>query len=407
MPQTYRVKLSDGREFDVTTEGGAPSEADILGSLKDGPPSTTKPVSESEPGTYWGGVGKSLKEQAPALARSALNALPGVGAMVGGMLSTPETLGVGTVPGMALGAGAGRGARDLIGHWTGLDAPSTPLEKAGNITGETALTGATAAILPGAVAAVKAPIQTLREGAEQFGSAMPPAVRRLARILPVAKQEAGPLLTRPAWQTWPRQEPIDLTHPVPAGSLTQEEIARRVAAVKQAGGLPPQAEPMPKIRGMLRTAPPPQTPEPEAMPESWKPFADTQPHPLDPMRKNVGAEVTGRAANMTKQEVRDVATPIVGEAQGDASPILPEQPLQRIIDTLRAMPPGGPEREAYVARATSGKARGQIENIRRVLEHLGLIVPIAAAGGLTVRDRVMERLRGGSLASDGSSQPRP
>lgn len=30
MPQTYRVKLSDGREFDVTTEGGPPSEDDVL-----------------------------------------------------------------------------------------------------------------------------------------------------------------------------------------------------------------------------------------------------------------------------------------------------------------------------------------------------------------------------------------
>ncbi len=34
MPDTYRVKLSDGREFNVTTEGGPPSEADVLGSLK-------------------------------------------------------------------------------------------------------------------------------------------------------------------------------------------------------------------------------------------------------------------------------------------------------------------------------------------------------------------------------------
>lgn len=33
MPETYTVKLSDGREFDVTTEGGPPSEAAILASL--------------------------------------------------------------------------------------------------------------------------------------------------------------------------------------------------------------------------------------------------------------------------------------------------------------------------------------------------------------------------------------
>lgn len=35
MPQTYTVKLSDGRTFDVTTDGGAPSEASILASLKE------------------------------------------------------------------------------------------------------------------------------------------------------------------------------------------------------------------------------------------------------------------------------------------------------------------------------------------------------------------------------------
>jgi hypothetical protein len=33
MPQTYRVKLSDGREFDVATEGGPPSEQDVLAGL--------------------------------------------------------------------------------------------------------------------------------------------------------------------------------------------------------------------------------------------------------------------------------------------------------------------------------------------------------------------------------------
>lgn len=33
MPETYTIKLSDGREFDVVTEGGAPTEAAILASL--------------------------------------------------------------------------------------------------------------------------------------------------------------------------------------------------------------------------------------------------------------------------------------------------------------------------------------------------------------------------------------
>jgi pyruvate/2-oxoacid:ferredoxin oxidoreductase beta subunit len=44
---------------------------------------------------------------------------------------------------------------------------------------------------------------------------------------------------------------------------------------------------------------------------------------------------------------------------------------------MKAMPMA--EREAYVARATSGKAQWQIENIRRTLEHLGLLLPVGAA----------------------------
>lgn len=136
------------------------------------------------------------------LGRGALNTLPAAGAMVGGVLSTPETMGAGTIPGIALGAGVGRGLRDLIGHFTGMDEPSSPLQKAANIVGDTAMTGATAAILPGAVAAAKAPLQTLREGAEQFGSAMPPVVRRLANLFPSLPEAAGSTLERPAWQTW-------------------------------------------------------------------------------------------------------------------------------------------------------------------------------------------------------------
>jgi hypothetical protein len=115
------------------------------------------------------------------------------------------------------------------------------------------------------------------------------------------------------------------------------------------------------------------------------------PHPLDPSRKGIGAEKTGRLVGKTKQEVRDVATPVLDELQGEASPILPKGALTKIIDTMKALPPGA-EREAYVARATSGKNRAQIENIRRTLEHLGLLT--AATTGIgTVRDVVKSRLQ--------------
>lgn len=117
------------------------------------------------------------------------------------------------------------------------------------------------------------------------------------------------------------------------------------------------------------------------------------PSPMQGPRVAVGAEQVGRGVGMSKEEVRAATSPILGEAQGAASPILPEASLGRIIDTLKAMPPGSAEREAYVARATSGKAQWQIENIRRTLEHLGLIVPVAT-GVESVRDAVMRRLSG-------------
>ena len=45
-----------------------------------------------------------LKERA---IRAGLNTLPTVGMITGGILATPETLGIGTAAGAALGAGAG------------------------------------------------------------------------------------------------------------------------------------------------------------------------------------------------------------------------------------------------------------------------------------------------------------
>lgn len=48
MPQqTYRVKLSDGREFDVATEGGPPSEQDVLASLGGRPSAPAPPPGPS------------------------------------------------------------------------------------------------------------------------------------------------------------------------------------------------------------------------------------------------------------------------------------------------------------------------------------------------------------------------
>lgn len=127
-----------------------------------------------------------------------------------------------------------------------------------------------------------------------------------------------------------------------------------------------------------------------------KPVASHAPTPPEsPLRQPriaEGAERVGRSAGLSKDDVRAQTGPILGETPGTASPILPENALGRIVDALKQLPPGGPEREAYVKLATSGKAQWQIENIRRTLEHLGLLLPVGAAIP-TVRDRLMDRMR--------------
>lgn len=101
--------------------------------------------------------------------------------------------------------------------------------------------------------------------------------------------------------------------------------------------------------------------------------------PLQAPRIQVGAQRVGKTVGMTKEQVRQQAGPVLGEMRGEASPILPIEPFKKIIDTMKAIPMA--EREAYVARATSGKTQWQVENIRRTLEHLGLLLPAGAVAG--------------------------
>ena len=102
----------------------------------------------ASPSTYDEGVQQWWQQHPKTLqiARGTLDTLPAVGAMVGGAVATPETLGGGTVAGAALGAGAGRGARDLIAEHLGIDSPTTPLSKASRIALDTAITAAVPAV---------------------------------------------------------------------------------------------------------------------------------------------------------------------------------------------------------------------------------------------------------------------
>lgn len=259
-----------------------------------------------------------------------------------------------------------------------------------------------------ALDAGKAYYQTAKEALTEGSTVKQLPFRMLGKLKRAAFGTPEPGASAPGY-------PRAGTTPAPAQTLAADAapIAQGMSDADRAGlvkqGMKPEAiakleaqlagQPPPAMTGQLRMtppAPPPMQVNEASLPDAWKATVrNNVGHALDPQRVDVGAAKTGQAVGMTKQQVRDVATPILGVEQGAASPILPEGALKKIVDTLKALPPGGPEREAYVARATSGKTQWQIENIRRTLEHLGLVVP-AAAGGAMFHDALLKRLNASS-----------
>lgn len=105
---------------------------------------------------------------AAQLTKGALNSLPTAGAITGGVIATPETLGAGTVVGSALGAGAGRGARDLLAEALGLEDKTSPLSKGARIALDTAITAATPAVAGTAKRLLTDPRTTLADLLDVF-----------------------------------------------------------------------------------------------------------------------------------------------------------------------------------------------------------------------------------------------
>lgn len=96
--------------------------------------------------------------------------------------------------------------------------------------------------------------------------------------------------------------------------------------------------------------------------------------PLKAPRLEVGAQRVGKAVGMKKEEVRVLTGPRLNEALGEASPILPDEPFYKIVDKMRGMSPD--ERVAYVAAAKGVKTMSQVENVRRTLQRVGLLLPL-------------------------------
>lgn len=193
-----------------------------------------------------------------ATIQSGLNALPGIGGIVGGALSTPETLGAGTALGVGLGVGGGRAVRDLLAQALGLEPVDTPVEKGARVALDAGGAALFHATLPGLVEAVRQPGQTVGGLVELF-----PWLRRY--VLPGLDRAPARILERPAWQTWESSiNPRDISVPARPSQLTPEELAQRV--LNPTGTVTPRpAGPPPPINSPAASpAPAPATPKPAA-----------------------------------------------------------------------------------------------------------------------------------------------
>lgn len=139
------------------------------------------------------------------IVRGVTSALPGAGSMIGGMALAPESLGMGAIPGMALGAGVGRGLQDIANQQLGLEETS-PMQRAGNIGVDTAIAGLT----PGIMEGIAHPIQTARMGAGALSNfekgVLPPRLGKwltpkfLEEFANGGKSEVNSMV-KPPWQT--------------------------------------------------------------------------------------------------------------------------------------------------------------------------------------------------------------
>ncbi len=172
--------------------------------------------------------------------RGVTNALPAIGSLVGGALAAgPAAAASGTVVGLpagvaieaggiGLGAGAGRGARDLVAEGLGLEPVTTPTHKALTIGADTAIAGGTAAALPGIVEAIKTPLRTSGELLEKTGGQLLPAkwTAAIKDLMSYTPNNPAAIMERPTWQT--RGLPD-----VPKLHISSEAVLKIKSLVKQ------------------------------------------------------------------------------------------------------------------------------------------------------------------------------
>jgi len=242
----------------------------------------------------------------------ALDALPGAGAVVGGVLATPETLGGGTLVGAALGAGAGRGLRDLIAAGLGLQKPTTALKEGGAIAMDAAETYVAGKVLPALWAAIKQPGATVGDvydSTRTLYKALPkhlkgflPDFEELAKLPKGVGKAPAAILERPAWQTW--QDHLPDAQPSP-------QLARTTGT-----GMIPAAVPRPPP---VTVEPPMSTPAPTASIDTAAPMTVAPPIATPAPSTEFQAARSARAAALPDQKALNDAALAARRAAYQAS----------------------------------------------------------------------------------------
>lgn len=353
----------------------------------------------NEPPSAWLKAGAYGKDAASL----ALDALPGAGAVIGGVLATPETLGAGTLVGSALGAGAGRGARDFLKAAFGFERPTTALDEAGRIAQDTAETYLVGKILPALWEGIKNPRATVGDVYGEMASlykGLPKAVKALLPDIeayranlpkPVLKAPAA-ILQRPAWQGWdePGLAPhLDRSVPVPASSLTQEQLAERIrfgqnAPPPAAGSKPPIRVTGPMGAPVVEPAAPAATPRDVPAP----PVASRGPSagPAEALAAKGQPQPTPRVLDPTAQAIRD-QTATAGSPGATTGNLVQAAAAKRGV----TLTPTELRDAQYVMRGTEHwDAAGAEEAVRRVVRDRPTAAPITpdrrAAGETAARD---------------------
>lgn len=329
------------------------------------------------------------EERIPEFAMGAAALAP----LLTGAVAAPAATAKGLLGGMVGGAAGGE-----AGRWVGRNLPIVGGETAANVLGGV---GGLAGGVTGGIAVPKVGLKGLMNvilggrggalgklvGAEAGPVAAPVtaevAAKKAATDLAIKEARLQALQAKAArdaeWHA-ARMERLSLS-----GTAKPKAIKPPVEVPKPTVEAPPASTPPRNTTGVLtsgKPGPPPTPPDQveEALRRSIEAAKAKAASPLQVPRVQVGAQKVGKPLGLTKEQVRMETGPILGEKLGEASPIIPKEPWERIVETMKALPKTGGAREAYVARAAPGKNRGQMEQLRRTLEQLGLLLPIGAGG---------------------------